>query len=219
MNRQGLFISTASSVQMLALFNEKKVIDTLYDDSIYRHLESIVLNIQNLLQKNNLSYQDLQYISVDRGPGSFTGLRIGVTVARTLAQTLKLPLIGISNLDAYLEEISECTMAVPFIDAKRKKEYGAVYEKKAETWQNLTGFQDEPLQWYLDYVKNKNKKIIFIGNHKANVTNFSFIYKEMPDIESFRRRVLASPDKKFYEISPLYVRKSDAEIAKESHAK
>jgi len=219
MNKLGLFISTAFSVQMLALFNEEKVIDAFSDDSRYRHLESIILNIQNLLQKNNLSYQDLQYISVDIGPGSFTGLRIGVTIARTLAQTLNLPLIGISNLDAYLEEIPECTMAVPFVDAKRKKEYGAVYEKKAETWQNLTGFKDEPLQWYLDYVKNINKKIIFIGNHKANVPNFSFIYKEIPDLESFRLRALSAPYKKFYEILPLYVRKSDAEITKESHAK
>jgi len=219
MNSLGLFISTAFPVQLLALFNEEKVIEAFSDDSRYRHLESIILNIQTLLQKNNLSYHDLQYISVDVGPGSFTGLRIGVTVARTLAQTLNLPIIGISNLEAYLEEIPECTIAVPFLDAKRKKEYGAVYEKKAETWHNLTGFKDEPLQWYLDYVKNINKKIIFIGNHKANINNFLFIYKEMPDPESFRLRTLVSPVKKFYEILPLYVRKSDAEIAKESHAK
>ncbi|MDO4902326.1 MAG: tRNA (adenosine(37)-N6)-threonylcarbamoyltransferase complex dimerization subunit type 1 TsaB [bacterium] len=61
--------------------------------------EQILAEISNFLTQNNLTWRDLTAIGTFAGPGSFTGLRIGVTVANTLADALKIPIVGVSNSD------------------------------------------------------------------------------------------------------------------------
>jgi tRNA threonylcarbamoyladenosine biosynthesis protein TsaB len=77
------------------------------EDNSYRHSELLTTSIQNILNKNNLTVKDLSAVSVGIGPGSFTGLRIGLSVAKGLCYPHNIKLIGISSLKIIANSVSE----------------------------------------------------------------------------------------------------------------
>lgn len=93
------------------------------------HLARLIPQIDAALREAQTAKEDVQAIAVGIGPGSYTGLRIGVTVARTLAQALNISIVGIPSLDAMARRFMEFDGFVcPVIDAKRGEVYAAVYE-------------------------------------------------------------------------------------------
>jgi len=96
-----LFIDTHSSLITIALISDEEEI--LYQkESNHSHSKYLLPMIEELLEKNELTTKNINEILVVNGPGSFTGLRIGLTVAKTLAYSLKIPVKIISSVFAYL---------------------------------------------------------------------------------------------------------------------
>ena len=91
----------------LILGNRKKIIQTLKKPRIKKVSETLVVEIENLLNSASKSYKDLTKIIVINGPGSFTGLRTGVTAAKVLALSLNIPVCGISQFDLLSLEYSK----------------------------------------------------------------------------------------------------------------
>jgi tRNA threonylcarbamoyl adenosine modification protein YeaZ len=85
-----LIIDTSKKTY-LALKQGKRIIDSLSSNIKFQQSEKLLLSIDRLLKKNNLSKNSLQSIIVDRGPGSYTGIRVGVTTANFLALSLNIP--------------------------------------------------------------------------------------------------------------------------------
>lgn len=99
-NKLHLTIRTGADVTELLLINSGKIIGEL-KSSFGRELSyQIVPKIEMLLKKNSIGYQDLGGVVVYRGPGSFTSLRIGLTVANTIAFAQKIPIYGVAKNDA-----------------------------------------------------------------------------------------------------------------------
>ncbi len=99
-----LAIETTGPFCSVAIINEKKqLIDSLRATETMSHLSELIPMISQLLNKNNISKKDLNYIACSIGPGSFTGIRIGVATTRALAQTLGCKCIGVSSLEAFME--------------------------------------------------------------------------------------------------------------------
>ena len=96
-----LFIDTHSSLITVALINEHEILKC-EQESINSHSIYLLPMIDELISKNNLKMSDLKEILVVNGPGSFTGIRIGLSVAKTLAYCLNIPIKTISSLTAYL---------------------------------------------------------------------------------------------------------------------
>lgn len=88
--------------------------------------------IDRLLKETGFKVQDLEAIAAASGPGSFTGLRIGVSTARALAQALNIPALGVSTLAALAEAVPapECLIC-PVLDARRSQVYTALYKRAA----------------------------------------------------------------------------------------
>ena len=100
------FDTTASSCSIAVLQNKKPLAEK--QKSLERgHAEFLVPLIEETLLEAKLSYQDLDLLAVTTGPGAFTGIRIGLATARSLAIACNLPLIGITNFDAIVNGISE----------------------------------------------------------------------------------------------------------------
>jgi tRNA threonylcarbamoyladenosine biosynthesis protein TsaB len=97
----------------------------------YSHSEQLHLFIQKCLQVANLTLADLDAIAVSKGPGSYTGLRIGVSAAKGLCYALGVPLIGLSTLKHMaLQAIGDIQdLVVPVLDARRMEVYGAIYDE------------------------------------------------------------------------------------------
>ena len=96
-----LFISTFDKNIQIGLLKDDEVINHEIKESINSHSIYTMPIIKELLDNNNLTTKDLKEIEVVNGPGSFTGVRIGVTIAKTLSYTLNIPIKTISSLECY----------------------------------------------------------------------------------------------------------------------
>jgi tRNA threonylcarbamoyladenosine biosynthesis protein TsaB len=97
------------------------------------HAAELLPAVHEVMERAGVSFGDLQAIAVGLGPGTFTGLRIGVATARALAKANGLPLRGVSSLSALAAAMPD-GLRLPLIDAKRGEAYGALLEGDAERW-------------------------------------------------------------------------------------
>ena len=95
----------------------------------YSHAEKLHVFIEEVLKESGITFQDLKAIAVSRGPGSFTGLRIGVSAAKGLCYALEIPLISIDTLEVLARQVQvENGVIIPMIDARRMEVYSAVFD-------------------------------------------------------------------------------------------
>ncbi len=116
-----LAIDTAAPRLQLALLRGDSA-DTLVEDMPTGQAERIFPAIAELLARNNVAYADLTRIAVTTGPGSFTGLRIGLSAARGLGLALNIPVLGIPTLLA-LSLAAQCDPVAVLLDARRDEAY------------------------------------------------------------------------------------------------
>ena len=103
-----------------------------HDTPNYSHSEQLHLFIQEVLDKASLGFSDLDAIAVSKGPGSYTGLRIGVSAAKGLCFSLDIPLISIPTLEsmACQAKTKEVDYIIPLLDARRMEVYAKVFNAK-----------------------------------------------------------------------------------------
>jgi tRNA threonylcarbamoyladenosine biosynthesis protein TsaB len=127
-----LNIETATSVCSVALSRDGKVIACEESHEANVHAEKLTVFIQDILKKNSVPFKELDAIAVGTGPGSYTGLRIGTSVAKGLCYALEKPMIAIPTLKAMATEAAMLTSAelfCPMIDARRLEVYTGLYDK------------------------------------------------------------------------------------------
>jgi tRNA threonylcarbamoyladenosine biosynthesis protein TsaB len=118
----------------------------------YRHAEFIMTLIEQLLTDNNVNRIDLKAIVVSTGPGSFTGLRVGLATAKGLALALNIPLVGISNYEASARSIySEFGDVVLMIPSRRDEFYCGLIKSEYSDKKNIEVYKSEE-------IRNKFKK-------------------------------------------------------------
>ena len=95
----------------------------------YSHAEKLHVFIEEILQENNLTVKDLNAIAVSQGPGSYTGLRIGVSSAKGLSYSLDIPMISVDTLESMANQIEAVDgLIIPMIDARRMEVFCAVFD-------------------------------------------------------------------------------------------
>ena len=125
-----LNIETSTTNCSVALSQNGTVIGLKEDNSLgYSHAERLHVYIDKVLKTAQVSKNQLDAIAISKGPGSYTGLRIGVSAAKGLCFALNIPLISISTLEALAHqiEISKGTI-VAMLDARRMEVYSAIYD-------------------------------------------------------------------------------------------
>ena len=96
----------------------------------FSHAEKLHVFIAEILSENNIQFSDLHAIAVSQGPGSYTGLRIGVSSAKGLCYALNIPLIALDTLQLLAKQITvENGIILPMIDARRMEVFSAFYDK------------------------------------------------------------------------------------------
>lgn len=137
-----LHIESATKVCSVAISSNGKLIDFKEDASDqFMHGESLTLFIEELMLRNQLQMTDLVAVSVSSGPGSYTGLRIGVSTAKGLCYALKIPLIAIQTMESMAELGNEKypnSTLVPMIDARRMEVYCQIFNSDLSTLKDLS---------------------------------------------------------------------------------
>ena len=148
----------------------------------YSHAEKLHVFIEGLLQESNLSFADLSAVAVSQGPGSYTGLRIGVSAAKGLCFALDIPLIAVDTLAVLAAQVAVGNgLIVPMLDARRMEVYSAVFNSghekiRATEAQIITeeSFSEYEEILYLIGDCNQKCKTVLIGNRFVFLENIVF---------------------------------------------
>lgn len=176
-------------------------------EELGKDLSKVALpKIIKLFDEASITPQDLDKIMVVIGPGSFTGVRIGVTIAKTIAWSLDIPIVPVSGLTAMaLSNPMSDNYSMPLIDARRGYVYGALYDKDMNSVVEDTHIELEELK---NKVKN-NQPITVITNNDIEISYD--VVKYNPDIlkivNYFKGREGVNP----HLVNPIYLKKTEAE--------
>lgn len=95
----------------------------------YSHAEKLHVFIEEIVKEANVNFSEIKAVAVSKGPGSYTGLRIGVSAAKGLCYALQIPLISIDTMQVLAKKANVDGLIVPMIDARRMEVYSAVFDK------------------------------------------------------------------------------------------
>jgi len=133
-----LAIDTSTDTASLALVQDDQVVTELTWHCHQNHTVELLPQLARLLNQTGLSLQSTRCIIVAKGPGSFTGLRVGVSVAKGLAFSLGIPIVGIGTLEVEAYQHAGTGLPVcPILDAGRGEIAAAIYQKKGKGWRQL----------------------------------------------------------------------------------
>lgn len=125
-----LFLDTSTTRLIVGIYRDNTPIFIANEKSANDLSSRLLPLIKTSLRKCELLVDDINRIIVVNGPGSFTGVRVGVTVAKTLAWSKNIPIIPVSELELLATTKVETNYIVPFIDARRDAFYAGMYDKK-----------------------------------------------------------------------------------------
>lgn len=223
-----LTIDTTTKVTALGLGEDGRLVAESFLHTTKTHSERLIPMLDQLLGAAAWKLQDLDFIGVVRGPGSFTGIRIGIASAQGLTEVLNLPLIGVLSLDALAwAGYGRNEAIVPILDARKNEWYTAGYFWNASSQRPDCRVQPhaiEPQRW-LEECTRLDRPVLFVGDAVSR-------YKELildklgenavllPDYLALPRGAFAVQEvwKRWCEetqgesVEPYYLRLSEAEV-------
>jgi tRNA threonylcarbamoyladenosine biosynthesis protein TsaB len=170
-----LNIETATKNCSVALAKDgKTILCKEIAEEGYSHAERLHVFIEAIIKDAGIALQDLSAIAVSQGPGSYTGLRIGVSAAKGLCYALDIPLIAVDTLQALAAQVTISSgLIIPMIDARRMEVYSAIFsptlEKKREVLAQIiddNSFEDrEETLYFVGDCTDKCKPVLTKENH------------------------------------------------------
>jgi tRNA threonylcarbamoyladenosine biosynthesis protein TsaB len=162
-----LNIETATEVCSVALASEGKVVSCMEEPEGRNHALLLTTFIDSCLKQAGVKFADLDAIAVSKGPGSFTGLRIGVSTAKGLCYALDKPLISVNSLQSMAAVVigkghhQNADLLCPMIDARRMEVYMAIFNLKGEFVADTSApiIDNKSFESYLN-----SKKVLFFGD-------------------------------------------------------
>ena len=208
-----LGIDTSTKICTCSIFDSENGVIAETSLSVKKNHSNIVMPIiDNLFKISDLTINDIDKIAVAIGPGSFTGVRIALGIAKGLAMALNKPLIAVNELDI-LEAIASGNEneIIPLIDARKERVYYKYQNKYVD-------------DYLINLISNfdKNKKYVFVGDGATNYTNILKdnlgdnaivlpMYNAFPRASILCELALNKEEANIYTLEPEYISKSRAE--------
>ncbi|MGG5209375.1 tRNA (adenosine(37)-N6)-threonylcarbamoyltransferase complex dimerization subunit type 1 TsaB [Chryseobacterium sp. MIQD13] len=159
-----LYLETSSRNCSVAISDDEKLLCLCEEVSEnYKQSESLHTYVEWALEGAGLTMKDIEAVSLGKGPGSYTGLRIGAASAKGFCYGLKVPLIAVNSLESMIEPFlgQNYDYIVPLIDARRMEVYTAVYD--GNTGKELSPTEAKILD-ETSFEEFKDKKVVFVGD-------------------------------------------------------
>ena len=199
-----LYIDTSSDYLYSGIVVDDKLVSSIKKKYEKDLSKEALPKIIELFDEANITPKDLDKIIVVNGPGSFTGIRIGITIAKTIAWTLNINITPISGLTAMAISSNTNTYKMPLIDARRGYVYGAIYDKD-----NNKVIEDShiELKELLDKSKDLDIEVITNNDLEINIKKESYD----PDILKIVKHFETSDGINPHLVNPIYLKKTEAE--------
>lgn len=157
-----LGIDTANAPLSVAIVKEGRVLAETVQNIKITHSVGAMPAVEELFAKANITPSQIDAVAVSEGPGSYTGVRIGVTIAKTLAWTLKKPLVGVSSLQVLAANAKLFNGVIcPLFDARRQHVYAAAY--RGELLNEVIHDHHDHIDGLLETLQALNENVLFIG--------------------------------------------------------
>lgn len=203
-----LLIDTCTKNVCIALFKDKTLMDkVVYSNQIDLSSNFMVL-INNIFTKNNVKIEDVDKFFVAVGPGSFTGIRIGVTCAKVMAWALKKDVIPFSSLELLATVDSNNDYIVPLIDARRGYVFAGIYDNHLNCIMNDDYIKLDDL---LEKIEN-DKSTTYVSLDNFDLETILPEYNVNKIIEKHFNDTPINP----HSLNPNYLKKTEAEEKRES---
>lgn len=221
-----LGIDTSTMAANVAVLEDDKLICEYTINTKKTHSQKLMPMIENMLKLSDLDIKEIDAIAICVGPGSFTGLRIGMATAKAMAHVNNIPLIGVNSLEILGANMDLCNRKIcSILDAQRNQVYMNKYILKDDKITELEEISIKPIDELLEEISSSNEDWVLVGEA---------VYKYKEKIEEILNIVIPSPannitkastlcfvarDKMLandqvyncYNINPMYIRKSQAE--------
>lgn len=167
-----LIIETSTEVCSVALTIDGTLIDTIESKEGQNHARLVTVFTEDLLNRNNIKPEELVAVAVSKGPGSYTGLRIGVSTAKGICYARHIPLIAIGTLEALAQHViknrkfynilkGKPTLFCPMIDARRMEVFSMLYSEDTSVVKQITAVIVDEAFLTEELIKNQ---VVFFGN-------------------------------------------------------
>ena len=199
-----LFLDTSAKKLVVGLVKNEGIISYVEKETLNDHSKYLVPIIDEELKKNNLDIKDVNKILVVRGPGSFTGTRIAVTVAKTLSYALNIPVVSVSSLKQYVFEYENNDYYAVISSDKGNNAYFGLYDKDY----NEVSEEYTSMDKIKDKIINLPGKVLVITD-----TEVDYTYRTTEKKLNLLKLVDYYKDKEdnSFNIKPSYIKKIEVE--------
>lgn len=219
-----LSVDTSTMISSCSVMVDGVIVGDYNVNQELTHSETLVPMIKELFKNLNMSLSEIDLYAVGKGPGSFTGLRIGMTVVKTFAQIYNKDIVGISTLEALANQITSDSIIIPILDARGGRVYYGAYKK---TDNKITNIEEDNLSYFdelMDKLKSYEDNIIFVGeisgdfkkeillNSKYSLAPSSLnncIGRSLCDLALCKQN--NNQIENFFSLKPEYIRKAQAQ--------
>ena len=224
-----LSIDTSSQVSSVAVLSAERVAAEISMQGALTHSETLMPHIETALRMARVEKSELEGIAVSIGPGSFTGLRIGLASAKMMAYALHIPLIAVPTLEALAHHyICEGVRLVPMMDAQKGNVYAQEFVWRADgdalILQEIRSLAILPLTEVIAGLENVEQPVLLLGDAMQKKTTLALpanvrlapIHARMPraacvGLAALTRLARGEIDDPVTAV-PLYLRRSEAEV-------
>ena len=162
-----LGIETSAKACSAALCRDGELLAQSYERTGLTHSRTLLPMIENMLSNTETPKNAIDVIAVAQGPGSFTGIRIGISTAKGLCWGLDIPAVGVSTLEAMAQSarfVPEGTIVCPAMDARRSQVYNALFEAKSGVLTRLTPDRAIAVAELAEELRGETRRLLVLGD-------------------------------------------------------
>lgn len=203
-----LYVDTSSNFLYSGIVENDKILAEIKEEFGQNLSEVALPKIVELFDKTNLKAKDINKIIVVNGPGSFTGIRIGITIAKVYAWSLNIPITTISSLEAMAISSENEKLHIPMINARRGYVYGAIYDS---LYKEILKPQHIELDKLMKYLNDKEDyEIISNDNFDDEIKRERYDPSILKIVNYFKDKETINP----HSVNPEYLKLTAAEESK-----
>ena len=219
-----LAIDTSTSILSLALVSDEQTLAVVNENTKHNQSEILMSRIESMMNECNLKPTDLEKIAVAVGPGSYTGIRVGVAAAKSLGYALQIPVVAVSSLEVMAMAAVFYDIRIPMINARRDTVFSGVYDYDGtviipDGHYKMANLIDELILNVFSF-----DIVTFIGD--GATLHKEFLLEKWPEAQvvsesefkSNKAEVLATlavsrlPEENIHTLVPNYLRKTEAQM-------
>lgn len=206
-----LAVDTSSKLCSVAILEDTDLIKKLELDNGLTHSETLMPLIQQLLKECNLTLNNIDLLVSDIGPGSFTGIRIGVATCKAFSDSTNIPSVGISSLEVLAYNVKNNGIICSTIDCKNDNCYFALYKLTNGNYTILEEPCAKSISEVLDILSKdySNNQINFVGDGIPSKSTDYYLYAENLGIAGYKKFI--NNNSVGEDILPLYLKKPQAQ--------